>query len=593
MNPDGRAAAIRHIDGTTTLRDRLAATQTLAVPGADQWNVVTNARCLTEGINIPALDAVFFAEPRASEVDVAQAVGRAIRKNPHHDRPALIVLAVTVDDSQDAETVIDVSEFRRTRQVLKALQSHDPSVSRDLAAVREQLTDPDLGEQENVKSDILDIHVPTTLSRRMVKQFFQAFSIHTVDAMTRQWEENYSSLKRFANQHGHCNISKTDKSQTCSALGTWIQHQRGLYTRGRLLAERIERLEALPGWSWNALDARWEQNFAALQQFAAEHGHPFPPFSYRSAEGYRPAAWISNQRRTLGKDPVSMKRRARLETLPGWTWSRPDTRWEEAFNKLAEHLERTGELRVRPRTTLANWINRQRLLYRRGDLDAMRARRLAALPGWTWSPLDTGWDDNFGTLSDYVARTGRARPPQSYTTDAGFQLGRWVSDQRRRRAALSQERRAQLEALPGWTWDPREAQWEDFITALRAFAAEHGHAYPPREPTRPELVKLNQAVVSVRRPARRDRLSAQQRRQLEELPGWSWEYRQKSTWENSFAALVAYAAQHGHAAPPKDYCTPDGLALGLWVNDMRRPSRRRKLSARRAARLEALPGWTW
>ncbi|MDO2394681.1 Helicase associated domain protein [Mycobacterium avium subsp. hominissuis] len=593
LNPDGRAAAIRHIDGTTTLRDRLAATQTLAVPGADQWNVVTNARCLTEGINIPALDAVFFAEPRASEVDVAQAVGRAIRKNPHHDRPALIVLAVTVDDSQDAETVIDVSEFRRTRQVLKALQSHDPSVSRDLAAVREQLTDPDLGEQENVKSDILDIHVPTTLSRRMVKQFFQAFSIHTVDAMTRQWEENYSSLKRFANQHGHCNISKTDKSQTCSALGTWIQHQRGLYTRGRLLAERIERLEALPGWSWNALDARWEQNFAALQQFAAEHGHPFPPFSYRSAEGYRPAAWISNQRRTLGKDPVSMKRRARLETLPGWTWSRPDTRWEEAFNKLAEHLERTGELRVRPRTTLANWINRQRLLYRRGDLDAMRARRLAALPGWTWSPLDTGWDDNFGTLSDYVARTGRARPPQSYTTDAGFQLGRWVSDQRRRRAALSQERRAQLEALPGWTWDPREAQWEDFITALRAFAAEHGHAYPPREPTRPELVKLNQAVVSVRRPARRDRLSAQQRRQLEELPGWSWEYRQKSTWENSFAALVAYAAQHGHAAPPKDYCTPDGLALGLWVNDMRRPSRRRKLSARRAARLEALPGWTW
>jgi len=147
--------------------------------------------------------------------------------------------------------------------------------------------------------------------------------------------------------------------------------------------------------------------------------------------------------------------------------------------------------------------------------------------------------------------------------------------------------------LPGWAWNPRETQWEEFITALRAFAAEHGHAYPPRDATRPKLVRLNQSVVSVRRPARRNRLSAEQRRQLEELPGWSWEYRQKSTWENSFAALVAYAARHGHAAPPKGYCTADGIELGLWVHDMRRPSRRRKLGARQSARLEALPGWTW
>lgn len=593
LNPDGRAAAIAHIDGTTALRDRLAATQTLAVPDPNQWNVVTNARCLTEGINIPALDAVLFAEPRSSEVDVAQAVGRAIRKNPHHDRPALIVLAVTVDDSQDAETVIDVSEFRRTRQVLKALQSHDPSLSRDLAAVREQLTDPELGEQGNVKSDILDIHVPATLSRRMVKKFFEAFSIHTVDALTRQWEENYSGVKRFANQHGHCTISRNYQSETGLALGMWVQHQRGLYGRERLLAERIERLEALPGWSWNLTEARWAQNFAALQRFAAEHGHPFPPSRYRSAEGYRLAAWISNQRRTLGKDPLSMKRRARFESLPGWSWNRPDTRWEDAFNELAEHLERTGELRVAGRTSLANWMHRQRSLYHRGELDAVRARRLAALRGWTWNPLDSGWDANFGALSDYVARTGRARPPQSYTTDSGFRLGYWVSDQRRRRAALTEERRQQLEALPGWTWNGNEAQWEDFITALRAFAAEHGHAYPPRDPKRPELVRLNQSVVGVRRPGRRNRLSAEQRRQLEELPGWSWEYRQKSTWEDSFAALVEYATEHGHAAPPKEYCTADGIALGLWVHDLRRPSRRRKLGAAQSARLEALPGWAW
>ncbi len=127
---DGRSARITHIDGTSKLAERLAAVESLSQHDSGQWNVVTNARALTEGINIPSLDAVLFAEPRSSEVDVAQAVGRAIRKNPYHDRPSLIVLSVTVDDSQDAETVIDVSEFQRARQVLRALQTHDPASAR-------------------------------------------------------------------------------------------------------------------------------------------------------------------------------------------------------------------------------------------------------------------------------------------------------------------------------------------------------------------------------------------------------------------------------------------------------------------------------
>lgn len=168
-----------------------------------------------------------------------------------------------------------------------------------------------------------------------------------------------------------------------------------------------------------------------------------------------------------------------------------------------------------------------------------------------------------------------------------------MSDQRRRRAQLTVERRQQLEALPGWTWNTKDAQWDDFIAALSAFADEHGHSYPPRDSTQPELVKLNQSVVSVRRPERQDRLTAEQRRQLENLPGWSWESRQKASWEEYFAALVAFADEHGHATPPLDYCSAGGLTLGRWVRSMQQPSRRRKLSDQRAARLEALPGWTW
>lgn len=588
-----RAAAIVHIDGTTKLHDRLAATQTLAEPHPDQWNIVTNARCLTEGINIPALDAVLFAEPRSSEVDVAQAVGRAIRKNPHHDRPALIVLAVTVDDSQDAETVIDVSEFRGTRQVLKALQTHDPSLSRDLAAVREQLDTPDHGDSGDIKTDILDIKVPATLTKQMAEQFFRAFSIHTVDALTRQWEENYYSARAFADIHGHTNIPSRYRSEDGLHIGQWVQRQRSLHLRGRLLPERAERLEALPGWVWDQSDAQWETNFAALQRFIAEHGHCFPSSKYRSADGVQLGVWLNNQRRAQRSNQLAPERVLRFENLPGWAWNRPDTRWEDKYIELTDHLRESDGQYPHTKTVLGRWVHRQRRLFKDRQLDATRTQRLAALPNWTWNALDAQWDDNIAALREYVSRTGHAHPPQSHITDNGFQLGRWVSDQRRQRTQLSDERRAQLQAMPGWIWNTREAQWQEFISKLSAFAAEHGHSYPPRDPSRPDLVKLNQTVVSIRRPERKSRLTAEQRRQLEALPGWSWEYRQKASWEESFAALARFAGEYGHAAPPVDYRAPDGTAVGLWVREMRRPSRRRKLGADRAARLEALPGWTW
>ena len=593
LNRDGRAAAVVHIDGTTKLHERLAATGTLAEPKRGQWNIVTNARCLTEGINIPALDAVLFAEPRSSEVDVAQAVGRAIRKNPHHDRPALIVLAVTVDDSQDAETVIDISQFRGTRQVLKALQTHDPSLARDLAAVREQLDKPHDGDTGDVKTDILDIRLPATLTKQMAEQFFRAFSIHTVDTLTRQWEENYYSAREFADLHGHTSIPRSYFSGAGLGVGQWVQHQRGLHTRGRLLPDRAERLEALPGWAWDQRDAQWEANYAALQQFIAENGHGFASGTYRSADGLNLGIWVSNQRTAHHNERMPPQRVQRLESLPGWAWTRPDTRWRDTFVELAEHLQRSSGTYPNNRTMLGRWVFNQRRLFKRKQLDANRAEMLAALPGWTWNALDTQWDDNIAALTDYIVRTGHARPPQSHCTDSGFQLGRWVSDQRRQRKQLSDERRAQLQAMPGWTWNSREAQWAEFISKLSAFAAEHGHSYPPRDPARPDLVKLNQIVVSVRRPERKSRLTPEQRGQLEELPGWSWDYRQKASWDDTFAALVDYANKHGHAAPPVDYCTADGTTVGRWVHAMRQPSRRRKLGAKQTARLEALPGWTW
>ena len=95
----------------------------------------------------------------------------------------------------------------------------------------------------------------------------------------------------------------------------------------------------------------------------------------------------------------------------------------------------------------------QRRAYLKGRLEPDRAARLAAVPGWTWSPLADRWDNGFAALKRFTAREGHTRVPKNHVED-GYALSAWVTRQRWAfpRGRLGAERIAQLEALPGWTW---------------------------------------------------------------------------------------------------------------------------------------------
>jgi Helicase associated domain len=106
---------------------------------------------------------------------------------------------------------------------------------------------------------------------------------------------------------------------------------------------------------------------------------------------------------------------------------------------------------------LGGWVNNQRAARRRGDLDPERCVRLEALPGWVWDTKEAAWAEALGRLEAFVARMGHARVPQHHRED-GLRLGSCVLGQRQayRKGTLDAERRARLEALPGWVWDARE-----------------------------------------------------------------------------------------------------------------------------------------
>lgn len=115
-----------HVDGTMGIHERNTHLAWLKQDTpADVCRILTNARCLSEGVDVPALDAVLFLTPRGSQVDVVQSVGRVMRKAPGKEL-GYIILPIVVPSGVAAEEALkDNERYRVVWQVLQALRSHD------------------------------------------------------------------------------------------------------------------------------------------------------------------------------------------------------------------------------------------------------------------------------------------------------------------------------------------------------------------------------------------------------------------------------------------------------------------------------------
>ena len=92
----GLVCEVHHVDGTYNALERNAELAWLKAPVAEgECRILTNARCLSEGVDVPALDAVLFLQPRNSIVDVVQSVGRVMRLSPNKDY-GYVILPVAV-----------------------------------------------------------------------------------------------------------------------------------------------------------------------------------------------------------------------------------------------------------------------------------------------------------------------------------------------------------------------------------------------------------------------------------------------------------------------------------------------------------------
>ncbi len=128
-HPDSDSAIVcevKHIDGKTPARvrsDRLRWLRDSHNP--NECRILSNARCLSEGVDVPALDAIIFLNPKSSQIDIAQSVGRVMRKAPHK-KFGYVILPVVVKPDEKPEDALDHNDsYKTVWKVLQALRAHD------------------------------------------------------------------------------------------------------------------------------------------------------------------------------------------------------------------------------------------------------------------------------------------------------------------------------------------------------------------------------------------------------------------------------------------------------------------------------------
>ena len=134
--------------------------------------------------------------------------------------------------------------------------------------------------------------------------------------------------------------------------------------------------------------------------------------------------------------------------------------------------------------------------------------------------------------------------PAKYTTPDGVRLGQWVNVQRRTKEGFSSERRTRLEAINGWTWNRRDAGWEEAFTRLQQYVETEGHARVPFGHRTADGEKLGLWVSNQR--LKKGRLPPERRQRLQALKGWLWNTRE-AAWEDGFGQLQRYVETEGHA----------------------------------------------
>ena len=506
----------KHVDGTMSAGKRRDLINGLKELDGYEIGLLTNARCLSEGVDVPTLDGVAFVDPRGSQVDIIQAVGRAIRKSEDKSK-GTIVLPVFLEAGDDPDTAIDASNFKPVWDVLKALRAHDEVLAEELDQYRTNLGLGAIKKSDKIVKFVFDL--PANID----PAFSKSLTTKLVEAVTSSWNFWYGLLRAHYERTATTRVPAKYKTDDGYKLGGWVRKQR--YQFDSLSVEQREKLNAFHDWTNDFYDSEFIETLEKIKSYFGKQGMPL------ELKGH--PDWIrsfcNNYRQMFRKGNLSQRRIAALEAIKGWSWDpkmqQKETTWRTAMVALLEFKDTNGHLMVPlgyigfDNFPLGNWVAGVR--YKRDDLSKEEYTELERMDGWVWSATDARWFEGFVNLTKFLENNSIYEITPSTVLENGYHLGNWVKHQRGKKASqMPAERKKKLDDLDGWVWVPNklEYQWTENFNILQQIVKDHG--------TLPPISQLSKKLYgwcnTQRNYYKAKKLELDKIKKLENLNGWLW-----------------------------------------------------------------------
>ena len=383
--------------------------------------ILSNARCLSEGVDVPTLDGIAFIDPRRSQVDIIQAVGRAIRRTRTGKVKSngYIIIPVYLGDTNNIDEDMMSSRFKHVWEIILALKSQDDSLTDVIDRLRVEL-----GRRRNLtRREEGLIKVEFKPEERVHRKIGEHLHTILIKNTSDNWLEIYGKLKQHLEENNTYPTGSIDKQ-----LATWLETQRARSRRKTLSRQRILKLEQLENWDWEPREGKQEEWVEKIKQFFEDNGHLCIPDKHPELGGVvnmLRGAYTGNRDLKLDKSVIKS-----LDSMKemGWMW---DPNLETSLEKikfLSEWCKVNNSANPGRNTVCEGNLRTYSLKAKGGNKSAFDLGGLAI-------KLRSRYRNTF------LASFGQRREKES--VKAYMHKGRELS---------SQEVQA-CEQIPGWYWD--------------------------------------------------------------------------------------------------------------------------------------------
>lgn len=313
--------------------------------------IMSNARLISEGVDIPSVDAIVFADPTRSVIRCVQALGRALRTDVS-GKVASLIVPVYVPPRADLEDILGTA-YEPVWAIATALASHDHRILERLPDKANRLP--------RETSELIQHrwHFDFTVHPERIARAMDLIAFDPRDTVvSRSRREGLAAAQAYRDQFGHLDVPTGHVDPTGYTLGTFITTMRDAHTAGRLAADWIAELDAL-GMIWDKHQAAWRARLTAAADYQQANGH-------LAAPGTTPVgAWLAEQRHLAAKNQLDATRAAGLAALDA-DWKLPHgADWHRKYHLLRDHLAAGHDPNALTRdtqlanVTIGSWLHRQ------------------------------------------------------------------------------------------------------------------------------------------------------------------------------------------------------------------------------------------